>query len=221
LFYSEVDAVRSGLILQILGRSDFVSDHTSKPDVLASNADTDQDLILSRADGFDHFNQFGDIWTYRFAGSYKMTRRTRRCTRASRPASVRRAVGQDFWKQFRSKPEEDFAWDAGIEQRFLENRITVARLTFITTVELDRIQRATLRAAWAGTDAGGRTGYAQTIVDLIFTALHYLDAESFVGDIISCGRVCRATRNEVYVLRPISGAELPEIAAQFVNARKN
>jgi vitamin B12 transporter len=71
-FYSQVDAGQERpFILQIFGpQPTFVSDHTQQTAGFLQALLTPLSGLIFVAGGrFDHFNQFGDVWTYRFAGS--------------------------------------------------------------------------------------------------------------------------------------------------------
>src|SRR5438034_900860 len=73
----------------------------------------------------DHFNQFGNVWTYRFASSYKIdktntTLHSSVATGFSPPSSQDKIFGNNFGL----RPEKDFGWDVGVEQRLWENRVT-------------------------------------------------------------------------------------------------
>jgi vitamin B12 transporter len=65
----------------------------------------------------DHFNQFGDVWTYRVAGSYFINRTATRlhaslATGFSPPSSQDKIFGENFGLQ----PERGRGFDVGIEQ---------------------------------------------------------------------------------------------------------
>src|SRR5439155_24486306 len=74
-FYSRVNAgPEHPFVTQIFEpRPTFVSDHTDKTaGFLQTTATPIENLIFVAGGRFDHFNQLGDVWTYRFAGSYKI-----------------------------------------------------------------------------------------------------------------------------------------------------
>src|SRR5437762_7346562 len=76
-FYSEVNAGQERpFVLQIFGpQPTFVSDHTEEvAGFLQTTLTPIEDLIFVAGGRFDHFNQFGGVWTYRFAGSYRIDR---------------------------------------------------------------------------------------------------------------------------------------------------
>src|SRR6202171_5033191 len=112
LFYSEVDAGQERpFILQIFGpQPTFVSDHTTQTGAfLQATLTPIENLIFVAGGRIDHFNQFGDIWTYRIAGSYKIdktntTLHSSVATGFSPPSSQDKIFGNNFGL----KPEEDF-----------------------------------------------------------------------------------------------------------------
>src|SRR6266513_4980370 len=74
-FYSRLNAGQERpFVLQIFGpQPTFVSDHTQEvAGFLQTTVTPIENLILVAGGRFDHFNQFGGVWTYRFAGSYKI-----------------------------------------------------------------------------------------------------------------------------------------------------
>jgi vitamin B12 transporter len=232
-FYSEVDAGQERpFILQIFGpQPTFVSDHTTQTGAfLQATLTPIENLIFVAGGRIDHFNQFGDIWTYRIAGSYKIdktntTLHSSVATGFSPPSSQDKIFGNNFGL----KPEEDFAWDAGIEQRFWENRIGVGATYFHN--DLSNLIGfsglfETLNLGAARTQGVETELRAQPIVDLIFTASYtYLDAEKTSSvDInqLQGARLPRRPRNEVYVSASYLWCKKlrTTIAAKFVNARE-
>ena len=127
------------------------------------------------------------------------------------------------------KPEKDFGWDIGAEQRLWQNRVTVGATYFhndLSNVIGFNGQFQTLNLGAAETQGLETELRAQPIANLIFTASYtYLDAEKTSSADISQpkgARLPRRPRNEVYV----SGSYLwwkklrTTIAAKFVNARE-
>src|SRR6184192_3997011 len=127
-FYSRLNAGQERpFILQDFGpQPRFVSDHTEETGVFAQLLLKPIAGLLFVAGGrFDHFNQFGDVWTYRFAGSYKVDK-TNTTLHSSVATGFSPPSSQDkiFGNNFALDPEKVFGWDAGIEQRFCENRVS-------------------------------------------------------------------------------------------------
>ncbi len=65
-----------------------------------------ENLIFVAGGRFDHFNQFGGIWTYRFAGSYKIDKTNtisfQRRDRFSPPSSQDKIFGNNLgWSRKR------------------------------------------------------------------------------------------------------------------------
>src|SRR5438067_1024616 len=232
-FYSRVNAGQERpFVLQIFGpQPTFVSDHTEEiAGFLQATLTPIENLIFVAGGRFDHFNQFGNVWTYRFAGSYKIdktntTLHSSIATGFSPPSSQDKIFGNNFGL----KPERDLGWDMGIEQRLWENRVAVG-LTYFHN-DLSNVigfnglfQTLNLGAAEKqGLEAELR---AQPIENLVFsTSYTYLDAQKTSSADISQpqgARLPRRPRNEVYVsasylwwkrLRTV-------VEAKFVNARE-
>jgi len=228
-FYSEVDAGQERPF--VLFGPQFINDHTEQTGAFLQVTLTPiKNLIFVAGGRFDHFNQFGDIWTYRVAGSYKIdqtntTLHSSVATGFSPPSSQDKIFGNNFGL----KPEKDFAWDAGVEQRLWENRIAVGATYFHN--DLSNLIGfnglfETLNLGAARTQGIETELRVQPTVDLIFTATYtYLDAENTSSvDItqLQGARLPRRPRNEVYVSASYLWCKKlhTTIAAKFVNARE-
>jgi vitamin B12 transporter len=232
-FYSRVNAGQERpFVLQIFGpQPTFISDHTDETAGFLQVTLTPMTNVIFVAGGrLDHFNQFGDVWTYRFAGSYKIdktntTLHSSVATGFSPPSSQDKIFGNNFGL----KPEKDFGWDIGVEQRLWENRVTVGATYFhndLSNVIGFNGLFQTLNLGAARTQGLETELRAQPIADLVLTASYtYLDAEKTSSADISQpqgARLPRRPRNEVYV----SGSYLwwkrlrTTIEAKFVNARE-
>src|SRR5216110_3417465 len=132
-FYSRLNAGQERpFVLQIFGpQPTFVSDHTQETAGFLETTAKIDNLILVAGGRYDHFNQFGDIWTYRFAGSYKIDK-TNTTLHSSVGTGFSPPSSQDkiFGNNFGLKPERDLGWDMGIEQRLWENRVAVGLTYF-------------------------------------------------------------------------------------------
>jgi len=232
-FYSRVNAGQERpFVLQIFGpQPTFVSDHTEETaGFLQATLTPIKNLIFVAGGRFDHFNQFGDIWTYRFAGSYKIdqtntTLHSSVATGFSPPSSQDKIFGMNFGL----RSERDLGWDAGVEQRLWENRVTIGATYFHN--DLSNLIGfnglfETLNLGAAETQGIETELRMQPMVDLVFTASYtYLDAEKTSSADINQpqgARLPRRPRNEVYV----SASYLwwkklrTTIAGKFVNARE-
>jgi len=232
-FYSRVNAGQERpFVLQIFGpQPTFMSDHTEETaGFLQATVTPIENLIFVAGGRFDHFNQFGDVWTYRFAGSYKIDR-TNTTLHASVATGFSPPSSQDkiFGNNFGLEPEKDLGWDIGIEQRLWENRVTVGATYFHN--ELSNLIGfnglfETLNLGAARTQGLEAELRAQPIADLIFTASYtYLDAEKTSSADINQpkgARLPRRPRNEVYVSASyLWWKKLRTTAeAKFVNARE-
>src|SRR6266849_4528740 len=189
-----------------------------------------ENLIFVAGGRFDHFNQFGGVWTYRFAGSYKIdktntTLHSSVATGFSPPSSQDKIFGNNFGL----RPEKDFGWDIGFEQRLWERRVTVGATYFhndLSNVIGFNGQFLTLNLGAAETQGIETELRATPIANLDLRASYtYLEAEKTDSANIAQlqgARLPRRPRNEVYV----SGSYLwckkfrTTVEAKFVNARE-
>jgi vitamin B12 transporter len=231
-FYSRVNAGQERpFVSQAFGpQPTFISDQTQEVAGFLQATVNIDNFIFVAGGRLDNFNQFGDVWTYRFAGSYKIdktntTLHSSVATGFSPPSSQDKIFGMNFGL----RPEKDLGWDIGIEQRLWENRVRVGATYFhndLSNVIGFNGQFQTLNLGAAETQGVEMELRAQPIADLTFTASYtYLDAEKTSSADISQpqgARLPRRPRNEVYV----SGSYLwwkklrTTIAAKFVNARE-
>ena len=228
-FYSDVDAGEERPF--ILFGPTFISDRTKEiAGFLQATLTPVENLIFVAGGRFDHFNQFGGVWTYRFAGSYKIdktntTLHSSVATGFSPPSSQDKIFGNNFGL----KPEDDFGWDIGVEQRLWESRVTVGLTYFhndLSNVIGFNGLFQTLNLGAAETQGLEAELRAQPIADLLFAASYtYLEAEKTSSADISQpqgARLPRRPRNEVY----LSASYLwwkklrTTIEAKFVNARE-
>ena len=232
-FYSRLNAGQERpFVLQIFGpQPTFVSDHTQEvAGFLQATLTPVENLIVVAGGRFDHFNQFGGVWTYRFASSYKIdktntTLHSSVATGFSPPSSQDKIFGNNFGL----KPEHDLGWDIGIEQRLCENRVTVGLTYFhndLSNVIGFNGLFQTLNLGAAETQGLETELRVQPITDFLLTASYtYLDAEKTSSKDISQlqgARLPRRPRNEIYV----SASYLwwkrlrTTVEAKFVNARE-
>jgi vitamin B12 transporter len=193
-------------------------------------------LIFVAGGRIDHFNQFGDVWTYRIASSYKIDK-TDTTLHSSVATGFSPPSSQDKIFRFNPgtqplaplEPEKDFGWDAGIEQRLWDRRLTVGATYFhndLSNVIGFNGQFETLNLGAAETQGVETELRAMPITNLTLTASYtYLEAEKTSAADISQpqgARLPRRPRNEVYV----SGSYLwwkklrTTIEAKWVNARE-
>ena len=232
-FYSRVNAGQERpFVLQIFGpQPTFVSDHTEETaGFLQATVTPIENLIFVAGGRFDHFNQFGDVWTYRFAGSYKIgktntTLHSSVATGFSPPSSQDKIFGNNFGL----KPERDLGWDIGIRQQLWENRVVLGLTYFhndLSNVIGFNGLFDTLNLGAAETQGLEVELRAQPIADLVFTATYtYLDAEKTSSADISQlqgARLPRRPRNEVYVSASYLWWRKLRTTAEgkFVNARE-
>jgi vitamin B12 transporter len=232
-FYSRVNAGQERpFVSQIFGpQPTFVSDHTQQvAGFLQATLTPIENLIVVAGGRFDHFNQFGDVWTYRFAGSYKFdktntTLHSSVATGFSPPSSQDKIFGNNFGL----KPERDLGWDIGIRQELWENRVVVGATYFhndLSNVIGFNGLFETFNLGAARTQGLEAEIRAQPIADLVLMASYtYLDAEkTSSADInqLQGARLPRRPRNEVYVSASYLWCKRLRTTAEakFVNARE-
>src|SRR5207247_5585610 len=128
-FYSRVNAGQERpFVLQIFGpQPTFVSDHTEEiAGFLQATLTPIENLIFVVGGRFDHFNQFGGVWTYRIAGSYKIAR-TNTILHSSVATGFSPPSSQDkiFGNNFGLKPERDLVWDIGVRQELWQRSVDI------------------------------------------------------------------------------------------------
>ncbi len=133
-FYSRVHAGQERpFVSQAFGpQPKFVSDHTEETAGFLQASVTPIDGLNLVAGGrFDHFNQFGNVWTYRVAGSY-LIKPTDTTLHASLATGFSPPSSQDkiFGNNFGLEPERDRGFDAGVEQRLWDGRVRVGATYF-------------------------------------------------------------------------------------------
>ena len=233
-FYSRVDAGQERpFILQFPGfpQPTFISDETEQASgFLQASITPVSGLNLVAGGRFDSFNQFGDIWTYRFAGSYLIARtgttlHSSIATGFSPPSSQDKIFGMNFGLE----PERNRGFDIGIEQRFWQGRVQLGATYFhnrLSNVIGFNGLFETLNLGAARTQGVEAELQVRPLPDLVFTATYtYLDAEKTSEADVSQpqgARLPRRPRNEAYV----SGTYLwfgklrTTAEAKFVNARE-
>ena len=228
-FYSRLNAGQERPF--VLFGPTFVSDHTEEiAGFLQATLMPIKDLIFVTGGRFDHFNQFGGVWTYRFASSYKIdktntTLHSSVATGFSPPSSQDKIFGNNFGL----KPEHDLGWDIGVRQELWENHVAFGLTYFhndLSNVIGFNGLFQTLNLGAAETQGLEAEFRAQPIVDLLFTASYtYLDAQKTSSADISQlqgARLPRRPRNEVYVSASYLWCKKlrTTIEAKFVNARE-
>ena len=235
-FYSRVNAGQERpFVLQLFGpQPTFVSDHTQETaGFLQATATPIENLIFVVGGRFDHFNQFGNVWTYRFASSYKIdktntTFHSSVATGFSPPSSQDKIFGNNFGLQ----PEKNLGWDIGVEQRLWSGggRSVTLGATYFHNDLSNLIGFNglfdTLNLGAAETQGLEAELRAQPVADLLFTASYaYLDAEKTSSADINQpkgARLARRPRNEVYISASYLWCKRLRTTAEakFVNARE-
>jgi vitamin B12 transporter len=228
-FYSRINAGQERPF--VLFGPTFVSDHTEEiAGFVEATLTPIENLIFVAGGRFDHFNQFGGIWTYRFAGSYKFDK-TNTILHSSVGTGFSPPSSQDkiFGNNFGLRPEEDLGWDIGIRQQLWQNRVDLGLTYFhndLSNVIGFNGLFDTLNLGSAETQGLEAELRVQPTPNLVLTAAYtYLEAEKTSSKDVSQlqgARLPRRPRNEIYV----SASHLwwkrlrTVVEAKFVNARE-
>jgi vitamin B12 transporter len=228
-YYSRINAGQERPF--VLFGPTFVSDHTDEvAGFVEATLTPVENLIVVAGGRFDHFNQFGGIWTYRFAGSYKIDK-TNTILHSSVGTGFSPPSSQDkiFGNNFGLKPEEDLGWDIGIRQELWGNRVDVGLTYFhndLSNVIGFNGLFDTLNLGAAETQGLEAELHAQPIPNFVLTAAYtYLEAEKTSSKDVSQlqgARLPRRPRNEIYVSATyLAWKRLRTVVeAKFVNARE-
>jgi vitamin B12 transporter len=233
LFYSEVDAGQERpFISQLFGpQPTFISDYTEQTGAFVQASVTPATGLNLVAGGrLDHFNQFGDVWTYRFAGSYVVAQ-TDTTLHASFAKGFSPPTSQDkiFGNNFALEPERNHGWDAGVEQRLWDGRVQLGATYFhnrLSNVIGFNGLFETLNLGAARTQGVEMEVKLRPMSDLTLTASYtYLDAEkTSAADITQPegARLPRRPRNEGYASASYLwfGKLRTTVEGKFVNARE-
>jgi vitamin B12 transporter len=229
-FYSRVNAGEERPFISPGFGPKLIGDYTRDTAGFLEATVNIDNFIFVAGGRLDNFNQFGDVWTYRFASSYKVDR-TNTTLHSSVATGFSPPSSQDkiFGNNFGLKPEKDLGVDVGIEQRLFENRVTIGATYFhnsLSNVIGFNGEFQTLNLGAAETQGLETELRAQPIADLTFTASYtYLEAVKTSSADISQpqgARLPRRPRNEFYV----SGSYLwwkklrTTVEAKVVNARQ-
>jgi vitamin B12 transporter len=232
-FFSHVEAGQERpFVSQVFGPlPTFISDRTTEIAGYLQGTVNIDNLIFVAGGRIDHFNQFGDVWTYRLASSYKIdktdtTLHASVATGFSPPSSQDKIFGNNFGLQ----PEKDFGWDAGIEQRLWERRLTVGATYFhndlSNVIGFNQTFLKALNLGSAETQGVETELHAQPIADLLLSASYtYLEAEKTSSADVGApqgSRLPRRPRNEVYASASYLWCKRVRttIEAKWVNARE-
>src|SRR5436190_7496140 len=235
-FYSQVDAGQERPL--VLFGDTFISDHTEETALFLQASMTPcPGLNLVAGGRYDHFNEFGDVWTYRFAGNYLIPQSNTRL-HASVATGFSPPSSQDKIFRFNPnpgqpleplQPVENLGWDAGIEQRFWEGRVLIGATYFhndLSNVIGFNGMFETLNLGSALTQGVEAEIKVMPIPELTFTlAYTYLDTEkTSLLDINQPegARLPRRPRNELYLSASYFWCRQfhTTIEAKFVNARE-
>ncbi len=238
-FYSHLIAGQERpFVSQLFGpQPTFVSDETKEiAGFLQATLTPVHNLIFVAGGRIDHFNQFGDVWTYRIANSYKIDK-TNTTLHSSVATGFSPPSSQDKIFRFNPgtgpleplQPEKDFGWDVGFEQRLWEKRVTVGATYFHN--DLSNLIGfsglfETLNLGAAETQGVETELRATPITDLDFRASYtYLEAEKTSSADVGApqgSRLPRRPRNEVYVSASYLWCKKlrTTIEAKWVNARE-
>src|SRR6266478_3830831 len=238
-FFSHVEAGQERpFVSQAFGpQPTFISDRTTETAGYSEATLTPiHNLIFVAGGRIDHFNQFGDVWTYRVASSYKIDK-TDTTLHASVATGFSPPSSQDKIFRFNPgtgplpplEPEKDFGWDAGIEQRLWNRHVTVGATYFhndLSNVIGFNGLFETLNLGAAETQGVETELRATPIADLNLTASYtYLEAEKTSSADVGApqgSRLPRRPRNEVYASASYLWRKKlrTTVEAKWVNARE-
>jgi vitamin B12 transporter len=235
-FYSEVEAGEERPFVLFGDR--FIGDETEETSVFMQASVTPfKDLNLVAGGRYDHFNDFGDVWTYRFAGSYRIAKSDTRL-HASVATGFSPPTSQDKLFRFNPdptmplpplQPEDNLGWDVGVEQRFWQGRVMIGLTYFhndLSNVIGFNGLFETLNLGAARTQGLEAELRVTPITDLTLLATYtYLDAENTsAADITQLpgARLPRRPRNEAYISASYLWAKKlrTTVEAKVVNARE-
>jgi vitamin B12 transporter len=229
-FYTATDAGQERPF--VLFGPKFISDYTQQEAGFLEATINYANFILAAGGRYTHFNQFGDIWTYRFAGSYKIDK-TDTTLHASVATGFSPPSSQDKIFRFNTedtlRPEEGLGWDAGVEQRLWNKRVTIGATYFhndlSNLIGFSGLFK-TLNLGKARTQGLECELRARPLEQLELIATYtYLDAEKLgAADITQPpgSRLPRRPRHEAYVSASYLWCKKlrTTISAKWVNARE-
>ena len=228
-FYNEVDAGQERPFVAF--GDTFISDYTTETaGFLEVTAKPLHNLILVGGGRIDYFNQFGDIWTYRFAGNYTIDQ-TKTIVHSSVATGFSPPSSQDkiFGMNPNLRPADGFGWDVGVEQPMWENKVRIGATYFhndVTNLVGFNGQFRTLNLGAARTQGLEAELRATPISGLTLTASYtYLDAVKTDTRNIAQppgSRLPRRPRSEVYASASYLWSKTfrTTMEAKFVNARE-
>ncbi len=179
----------------------------------------------------DNFNQFGNVWTYRIASSYKIeqtdaTLHSSVATGFSPPSSQDKIFGNNF----NLNPEKDFGWDVGFEQRLFQNRAALDATYFhndlSNVIGFNQSFNKALNLGTAETQGVETELRAQPMTNLTLKASYtYLEAVKTSSRDVGApegSRLPRRPRNEIYASASYLWCKKlrTTIEAKWVNARE-
>lgn len=196
-----------------------------------------KNALLAVGGRFDSFNDAGDVWTYRVAGSYfvEQTGTTLRSTVATGYAPPT-AQDRIFGNNLDLAPEKSFGYDFGIEQSAFKDRLRVGVSYFYNDLSntigytTDFFQLQNLGSARTqGIELFARW---EPIHNLLLRATYtYLDAKSTAGadfgnNLAPGARLPRRPRNEAFLsigyrLPGVLSGLSASVEAKIVNGRED
>jgi vitamin B12 transporter len=233
LFYNTIKSGQERpFVSQAFGpQPTFIGDDVQENAVYLQATANIENLIFVAGGRLDEFNQFGDIWTYRIASSYKIDK-TNTTLHSSVATGFSPPSSQDkiFGNNPNLKPDKDFGWDTGFEQRIWENRVAFGATYFHNDLSnIVGFDQTFIKAFNLGTaeTQGVETEFrAQPMADLTLKASYtYLEARKTSSADVGApegSRLPRQPRNEVYVSASYLWCKKlrTTVEAKFVNARE-
>ena len=236
-FYENVfDYQERPFISQTFGsQPQYVKDFTENEAGFAQFSVTPVKNLLFVAGGrFDHFNLFGDVGTYRFAGSY-LFEKTGTTLRSSVATGYSPPAPQDRIFRFNTNdtldPEKSFGYDFGFEQGFFKDRLHFGANYFhddLSNVIGSDINGNTFNLGSARTQGIEAFARWEPIHHLLLRATYtYLDAINTSGSDFTNqapgARLPRRARNEGFASVSYRAFDALTVGfeAKFVNGRED
>jgi vitamin B12 transporter len=209
-FYSDVDSGQERpFVSQVFGpQPTFISDHTDEvAGFLQATAKPFEGLNLVAGGGYEHFTQFGGVWTWRVAGSYRI-KPTDTIVHSSYATGFSPPTSQDkiFGNNFGLDPEKVRGFDVGLTQNLWSDRIVFDATYFRNQLSnvigfngaFDLVNLGAARTQGLETEL-----HARVTDDLTLSGSYsYLEAENTsTADIsqLPGARLPRRPRNEFYL----------------------
>jgi vitamin B12 transporter len=230
VFYNRVDAQQERPEV-LFGLPTLIEDKTENHALFLQFALKPIDNLLLVIGGrYDHFDRFGDVYTYRLAGNYRVEK-TNTVLHASLATGFSPPSSQDkiFGDNFALEPEKNKGWDIGFDQTFFHGNVTFGGSWFYNelsnVIGFDGLFR-TLNLGSARTAGVELSASVHPIRNATLTASYtYLETHKTSSADISQppgARLPRRPRNEFHLTASYLWCEKlrTTVEAKYVNGRE-